>query len=388
MVKIVLTNQHQQPSIKEAVLDLASGKVLLDKKQEVDFEAFKTFDFCHPLLAHPRLSSATNVYCYKYKDMEGLLSTAKYIYATLIASSEPMHCQFEITPSDEFFTPLKKVYRIPFSLNYRKAAKKTITVNQFNGIVSQASGFKFDFHDGLIIKDKISVKNLPPEINGDALFEENETIYELLNKPDDFETYELRYINNYIGFGVYAKRAIKKNQPVAFYLGVKTTHPELHAYYFGPKHDALLMGTDAQNYSNIARFINHAPNPDDADKQNSSLLEANLITQRHLLNGIEVVLFGAQRDIAKGEQLLIDYGTRYFEPGEAFRFTTKEDLLNANHQRLFDKKWEKLSVMRIMAQHGVSQAIYAILKRPIIALIIILLIWLLLHSELAASVHE
>ncbi len=78
------------------------------------------------------------------------------------------------------------------------------------------------------------------------------------------------------------------------------------------------MSVDAQYFGNISRFVNHASNKVQTDEK--EILSANLETRHYSIYGIEMILFIASRDIVPGEQLLIDYGKKYFRPGEEVLF--------------------------------------------------------------------
>ncbi|WED44513.1 SET domain-containing protein-lysine N-methyltransferase [Legionella cardiaca] len=375
MVKIILTNHNKQSPFKKAVLDVSSKICEIDESQKGGFQLLQNLDFQHPLLSYPYLKSSTTTYHYHYHDMAGLLETAKYVYATLLHASKPEECQFVVSPSPHFLS-LKAIYKIPFSLDDHKEAKDFITVNQINGIISQLANHQFHFHDKLIINDTILFKNLPETVDGDALFAYNDKAYELLNKEEPFELCEIRYINQFIGFGVYARKDIKKGTNVCVYQGMKT-NPESKRYHFYPHFDLLGLGIDATDYGNIGRFVNHAPSSSQPDH---FLLDVNLMVDRHILNGIEIVAFTAKRDIAKNEQLFVDYGAGYFENAEEYRFNREGKLLNPKGEILLDKHHEKLNTLRVMAKNGVSQAAYRLLKRPLLALLLTALGFIALYS--------
>jgi len=192
---------------------------------------------------------------------------------------------------------------------------------------------------------------------------------------DCFKKFELRFINNYIGFGLYAREAIKKSSIVCLYFGEKKISPIIKSYSFHPKMDSLNMFVDAINHGNIARFINHAPNSETIiDSQtNTNFLNANLNSRSHSIFGIEVVVFYALRNISKGEQLLTNYGQTYFEY-EPFMFKKNGDLVNENNKKIVDKYIKKKYVHTIMKQNGIRSALFELFKRSIIAIIVIIFI--------------
>ncbi|ASQ46098.1 SET domain-containing protein-lysine N-methyltransferase [Legionella clemsonensis] len=378
MVKITLTNQNPDSSYRKAIVDVGSKICIIDD-QEKNLDYLRAINFQHPLLTYPALQSTSNSYHYSYTNVDELLKTARYIYATLLQSKKPEDCQFVISPSPKFHS-LKTTYQIPFSLDPHKPAKNRISVNQLNELISHLSNHSFRFIDNLIIEETLSLDNLPSKINGNTLFNFDKKTYLFLHKADPFEKIELRYINGFIGFGVYAKETILRGEFVCLYHGIKKSIPDMKRYYFNFHLDVLGLGTDARFCSNIARFINHAPALARVKQFDSSLLYANLGYKRYFLYGIEVVGFIALRNIAKGEQLFIDYGPEYFDPTEEYRFNISEKLTDPMGSLLKEKYHEKLSIWRIMAKNGITQAAYRLLKRPIIALFIALVALSLIYS--------
>ncbi|KTC86509.1 SET domain-containing protein-lysine N-methyltransferase [Legionella brunensis] len=378
MVKVTLTNQNTQSPFKKVILDVASGTFVAEGCPETDIKQLANINFHHPLLVHPILKSENTIYRYCYDDTESFLKIARYIYATLLQVSNPKDCQFIITPSPKFLS-LKATYKIPFSIDCHKPAKKSITVTQVNGIISQSSREEFNFFDKLIVDTTLSLKNLPSMVDGDELFSYSPIGYSILNKPDPFVICEVRNINQFIGFGVYARKDIKRGTHVCLYQGVKKSNSKSKRYYFIPKFDILGLGIDAQHYGNIGRFVNHAPSPSRA-KQSDSLLLSNLIGERHTIYGLEIIVFSAIRDIVKGEQLLVDYGAAYFENVDEYRFAANGSLFDPKGKPLKEKHHAKLMMWRVMAKNGVTLAAYRLLKRPILALSFALIGFLLLYS--------
>lgn len=378
MVKITLTNQVKESPYKKAILDISIGICLIDEKEEMDLALLDSTSFQHPLLSHPSLKSETTDYQYSYNDMQGLLNTAKYVYATLLHTKNPKSCRFIINPEPQFFTQ-KAIYKIPFSLDPNNAANQFISVSQINGIISQSSHHSFHFFDNLLIDTILLYDDLPSMIDGDELFNCDPIAYELLNKPDAFDQCELRNINHFIGFGIYAREDIKKGTAICLYQGRKE-NPKDKRYHFIPRHDALGLGIDARLYGNIGRFVNHAPPTDGTKSSDPRFLDANLIGERYVVYGIEVIIFTTVKDIRKNEQLLVDYGARYFEGGDEYRFNVHGSLCDPQGKRLQEKHHDKLSILRIMAKNGITQAAYQLLRRPLIAVVIVLAIAVILYS--------
>lgn len=380
MVKIILNNQDRESPYKKAILDIASGTCLINNDETIHSSLLKKINFTHTLLMEPAIPATDGSYCYAYHDAEGLFNTARTIYATLIQINNPTDCRFKIAPS-EYFPRLKAIYKIPFSLDYRKPAKELITVNQLNRIISRASGSNFQFQDNLEINETLSFNDLPPVVDGDALYKTNPQIHQLIKQADDFKKYELRYINHFVGFGVYSRKNIKKGEPVCLYYGIKNfSKTSKKRYSFHPTVDSLNLYTDAYPCGNIARFINHAPKPDNTKNTQppSPLYEANLDSVIFCLHGIEVIAYFASRDIFKGEQLLVDYGSEYFENLELLRFKDDGNVIDSKNRQLHERKHQRMPILRIMAQNGIKQALWPLFKRPIAVLFVVLLTYLIL----------
>lgn len=139
------------------------------------------------------------------------------------------------------------------------------------------------------------------------------------------------------------------------------------------------MYLDAIAHGNITRFINHAPN-DKPKSSTASLLEANVETQYGSSNGIHVVLYVARKDILPGEQLLIDYGQKYFDTRPLILFKTNGQLVNSRKKLFFWRHSQnKLNYLKIMADHGVKKAQHYMRIRIFIIVFIIILLMNALH---------
>lgn len=140
------------------------------------------------------------------------------------------------------------------------------------------------------------------------------------------------------------------------------------------------MELDAENHGNIARFINHAPTDCAPNRQ---ILTANVVADNQLSNGLQWVVYYAQRDIAVGEQLLVCYGANYFKNQKARGFLVTGAIVNDQGKILKPNKSQLLKQYRIMASHGIKGAQYRLLSRMalIIAAIILVVLslnWLML----------
>ncbi len=375
MVNITLGNYNQDSPFKQAIIDIATGMCVVDG-QEIETKLLaKTMDFSHPLLTQPILESSGCSYVYEYDDFDGLVDAAKFIYATLIQANNPLDCEFRIAPSVNFVR-LKNQYKIPLSIDYKKQARELIGIEQFNLMISRFNGFNFQYLDNIVLEQKITPKNLPLDVDGDLLYQTDLKIAQFCKQADDMRKFEIRYINRFIGFGVFAREDIEKGEFLAQYCGLKTVNRVGNFYVFGQKKDALNSRIDAKHYGNIARFINHAPknlNPIH-DKRCRKALVSNIIGKEHNLYGSEVVIYTAHQNISKGEQLLMDYGESYFRTdADMFFIKHNGNIVDSDNKKINESSRQRQHSLQLMAQHGVKQAQWLLVRKPLIVLMVTVL---------------
>ena len=116
----------------------------------------------------------------------------------------------------------------------------------------------------------------------------------------------LRWIDDEMGWGIFAKRDFQPMQFIAEYSGLfrrKRRGDDQNAYCF---ECPLIRGEssrfliDARDFGGISRYINHSDAPN---------LESALAT----VLGMPHVLLLTSRPIKKGEELRYDYGTDYWK---------------------------------------------------------------------------
>lgn len=126
-----------------------------------------------------------------------------------------------------------------------------------------------------------------------------------IESPQDPDI-EIRFINEEVGHGVFAKSLIKKGSYIGEYTGIirensKVYFAPLNNYcYEYPIKDRLGRSyvIDATT-GNFTRFINHSYRP-------------NLKPHYAFIDGYYHCFFLAMRDIQDGEQLCYDYGRNYW----------------------------------------------------------------------------
>lgn len=378
MATVLLTNKNPDSKYKKARINIATDKCILDEEKEVEREQLSHLGFEHPLIADKTLQHADSIFHYQYDDIDGLLHTATYVYSTLLHVDNPVACKFKINPSAAFYASYE-TDSIHFSINSDRFAREIISISQLETIVTNLSDYKFQFLDSVLIDEEFTLNDLPKSIDGDLLYTASSKLVQLLKTPCDLKRFELRYINPFMGFGVFSRALIKKGETIFFYGGVKKisdTHDARYAFDY--RLDCLKMYLDAREYGNIARFVNHAPNPNRENSSlSSSLLEANVDSTSNYLYGIEIVFFTANKDIAPGEQLLVDYGDKFFKTAPMRRFknggkTSLKNVLNSSPK--------KLTQLRVMAEQGVKKAQQYLLLRMLAIAVVIIIIMTILAS--------
>lgn len=116
----------------------------------------------------------------------------------------------------------------------------------------------------------------------------------------------IKYINEKVGYGVFAKVNIPPYSTLHHYAGVLALDDKIH-----PDHDSTFSFTDYKTFSidamkkgNWTRFMNHSP---EGHPRN------NVIPWEYYLSeGPRVVFTSGQHGIKKGEQLLYSYGDEYW----------------------------------------------------------------------------
>ncbi len=121
-----------------------------------------------------------------------------------------------------------------------------------------------------------------------------------------YPEFSIRFINEIIGYGVFAEKEILANTYIGEYTGDlrKRTFWEdkknkyLFEYYLGELMTSKYL-IDAQERGNHTRFINHSDYP-------------NVEPIAVIAEGILRIIFFSKRKIAPGEQLCYDYGEGYW----------------------------------------------------------------------------
>lgn len=372
MVHLVLSNKNPNSECRRLVFNTDTNLFLLEDNQQLKKNELIKVGFEHPLLVQSEIQPFNGIYHYLYDDIDGLFESARYVYSVLLQTNDPSNCRFKISPLASFIYSNKKE-EIYCSIKANQRANESINIEDFECLISELSGYRFEFLNHILIKDSFTTKDLPNSIDGDLLLETKKELVNLLRQPCNLDRFELRYLDPFVRFGLFTRDFIQKDEILFSYSGEKRIFDSKRkGYAFECRADCLNMHMDASRYGNISRFVNHAPEPkDDSDSQ---LLDANLKTISHNLNGIEVIFFKATRDILIGEQLLANYGENSFKSHPMARFTSKGKVIYKNRLGLWKKSQNKIAHLKIMAKHGLKKAQHYLLLRLLLISMVLLIV--------------
>ena len=371
MVNIILTNQNLHAQVKHVNIDMLHRVCTIDHSDEMPLMSFlQTVDFEHPLLTEPFKSAPDYQFKFEYHTVDELFRSAILLYSTLLQVDNPKACHFRIKPSDRFqyHAVEKEIY---LSIHPNKPAKKTIPIRQLEQVINQLNNEPFKFSENLIIDDSLTINDLPDSIDGDKLYQTDPAIIQLMQCPAKLNYLELRYVHPHIGLGVFSRKSIPMGEIISLYSGVKKQHDlSTYNYAFVKKNDCLNLYLDARQQGNILRFVNHAPNPPSpphSAKRQTKFLHANVHSKVHTIQGIDVIIYSAIKDISPGEQLLVDYGSEYYPKNNYYRF--KHNGRVSTPIQIYFKQFTRhqLTLMWCMSDQGIKDAtIYLYLRMLLI----------------------
>lgn len=372
LTTITLTNHNSESEYTEATISIASGKCTLINNQDVTaHQLINDAGFIHPLLKDYKTDTSTHVFHYEYDDLDGLLRAPTYVYSSLLKSTTPQTCKFKISPSP-IFQRTQTRESLYFSINAHQPAQELITILQFEAIVSGVGGYSFKFINNLFIDEEISLDDLPSSIQAGELSKSDNLIKTFINSPCDLNRFEIRYIGPVMKFGVFSRERIKEGEMLFCYGGKKKISKAHTCYSFVHEFDCLNLTTDAREFGNLARFINHAPDP--CENASPLLLVANIVIKFFYISGHQVIIFSTTRDIEPGEQLLVNYGALFFKKLQPTRFKSSNKAPPWYKKIIAANSLNRLNHLRIMAHHGVKDAVRYLRVRTIC---IISVIWIL-----------
>lgn len=156
--------------------------------------------------------------------------------------------------------------------------------------LTKRHGLQVQYLSELIFSDEeILQRFAPSEAHGPQL------------EPDFQPPVYIEFIDDEIGWGLYALCDIEKGGVIGEYTGVVGLVGSGNPYtmFYSPRHEDLII--DATFFGNETRYINHS---EDYNCEFGFTRSSD---------GLDHRLFVATRDIPKGHQILTDYGPKYWE---------------------------------------------------------------------------
>jgi hypothetical protein len=368
LVNITLTNHHKNTAYpyQHICFNVETRLFKLEDDHHVTRQELLNKNiFSHPIFDEPYTPTTDLKFQYDYNNLIEAMYITTFICTVLINTNKPDACEFKIQPSASF-QKNKRPENIYFSINKHQQSKQAITVEQLNHLISTLYGTDFQYSNDLIVKQTITLKNLPDEINGDTLYlPPNPQLLTLFHQTQTCDAYELRYIDSVMGFGVFSRKNIKKGDFIGVYCGTQTHKKGDNLHYSfsitrNVNQKPSKFYTHALLSGNITRFVNHAPSQ---KKKSHRFLSANLKSTRHQLQGLTCIAFQAQQDIAAGEQLLIDYGGIYFQNKKSIRFKKNNKPIYGLHIKPFLHSKQNLLILKAMANQNIHAAKQYFFKR-------------------------
>ncbi|KAI8905832.1 hypothetical protein EDD86DRAFT_256877 [Gorgonomyces haynaldii] len=155
--------------------------------------------------------------------------------------------------------------------------------------------------------DKHNVKQDPSYLEDpetiDALTEKYAQYLSRSHRDEDMEKLYVKWTNPTLGYGLYAKTRISKDEPIGVFYGIITDKQDETSHMWeyesiGPSGEKE-FGIDALKTGNYLRFINH------------DLKRLNVDTIRVPYNNRWYIIYVAIRDISPDEELFLNYGEAY-----------------------------------------------------------------------------
>lgn len=390
--QLILTNQKKSGKIKQIkiIFDKTKKNIIEYLDEEVRRIEVREFldihgkDFEHILFKVQPLKKKNGIYCYQYQTLEELANVINIIYTTFIFYY-PDCTNIHISPHVNFFKPLKRKI-VPFSVARNNLKKsKALKLEGFISLISRLKNQKkFLYAELPKIDIKIDINDMP--FKWEPVPELSKEIKDKILNPQ--EPFEIRYISDGIGVGIFSSRKIKKDELVGIYIGEYKIQNQLghYEYTFASDSNFCPFSCDSMNYGNLTRFINHAPEKIDLNSQpvefdrhlSSKLLLANIEARNYRLGHLSLIGMHALREIKPGEQLLFDYQGSYWARRKPCFFTEKQKVVDAygnvakKVNFISNKSWYQLAKYGV--QDSQTQWILGLGKRFIYILLILFFI--------------
>ncbi|HEV2614205.1 MAG TPA: SET domain-containing protein-lysine N-methyltransferase [Gammaproteobacteria bacterium] len=140
----------------------------------------------------------------------------------------------------------------------------------------------------------------------------------------DYNDFVICEMDPMVGKGVFTTKPIKNRTVIGIYTGIleltELANPDYSIRAHNEKRTAFFY--DAIRYRNATTYIQHAP-----DCGKPPIAKANLQIEDRIEGGITLSLYVAKRDIEANEQLLVNYGRKYWEDSAYYLFDKKGQII-------------------------------------------------------------
>ena len=368
MTVLILRNSNSEAIIQQLSFNLETGHFLTENNQIVTRHELVDLAFTHPILREdPLTETGKHQYSYIYhNDIEFCLAL-RYLYATLLQADNPAACSFRIQPAEQYFLDTKQ-YELYFSCHPKKAARQRLRMSQVNSMMTDIYGSPFQYCNHIVLDKTLTWVDLPKEMTADALYHSPEQNW----SPHQacLEQVELRFINERIAFGLFARTPIQKGALISQYCGELVAKDiENKSYSYIPLVDGgYQLCLDAKHVGNVGRFLNHAPV---SVTKPTRYLSANVKAEDHWIYGTRHIMLFATKDILPGEQLLSSYGNVFFIDPEAMLYIKPNGIITDHKHRRIKNRYEKTKpCLTVFAQYGIKRAQWLLIRKPLIVLLL------------------
>lgn len=331
MPHLIIPNQRKgdlkwaRVNLKTKQVELSNGNVC--KTEDI---IIPNRNWYHPILDIPTFNLPnTRIIC-RYQTHHELFTCLNKIYPTFLHSSKPDNLTILFKHSG--ISNLTEEF-IFISPHRDKSAVKAINLNQFSELITNLTKEKFVFSNQISIDSIISLGKLPETVNANQICQCSIDLRDIPTLSETLTSFELRYIQYQIGFGVYARDHIPKDSLLFLYNGKKQNEIHSKEYRFNER-DAYNLLINARQHGNLARFINHAKR----SYKDKSFKCANVRSIYENFYGLGLIAIYAKRDIFPGEQLLIDYGKVTRQWQKKFYFSMQNQIYNSDKQKVTPSK--------------------------------------------------
>lgn len=336
--------------------DISAVTFILKDKQSIAIVSFKDdttkhltssaflknykASFNHPILNQNAIEVTGKPLIIEYNNLAEFLNLPKLILYTFILFYPSLQ-KIIVKPTKHYLEHHIPQF-IPIKMKKSESRLSDIQTKKFNQLIKLDNLEKeFSYTNGFIVNGEFTIDNLAIFSDDDLDFEQDNSILDLLN-GSEFPVY-LRYINPYVGFGVFAETEITAGQYIGIYNGEfdfarsSTDYQYMYALNQDPFHKHI----NARMFGSFSRFINHTCDASinklcgQYDFPTSEAYKENIIPEHRVYNGYEFILFKAKHNIKPHQQLLFNYGDDYWAEDSIQHIFLKNNRCLANDGQIY-----------------------------------------------------